>query len=115
MWTAVQANNQAHRVRLLEYFREGWTFHSKGIWAQAGPTFLTFVGSSNYSRRSLNRDAEMNLLLLTQDQNLTQKFVAERDRIFSHGQAVTAQTWKDPDRRLPLALRLLEPFWSEVL
>jgi CDP-diacylglycerol--glycerol-3-phosphate 3-phosphatidyltransferase len=99
----------------LEYDRDGWTFHSKGIWAQAGSTLLTFIGSSNYSRRSLNRDAEMNLLLLTQDQTLSRDFVEERDRIFSFGHAVDAQTWKEPDRRLPLPNRLLEPLWSEVL
>ena len=24
--------NQAHKIRLLEYIRPGWTFHAKGIW-----------------------------------------------------------------------------------
>ncbi len=41
------------RVRYSEYFREGWTFHGKGLWLYpAGQDLpvLSLMGSSNYGK-----------------------------------------------------------------
>lgn len=47
---------QDDRVRLYEYSREKWTFHSKGLWyyprSSALPS-MTVIGSSNYGMKSL--------------------------------------------------------------
>lgn len=47
----VQARGQGERVRIFEYFREGWTFHGKGLWytpaGQSRP-ILTMIGSPNF-------------------------------------------------------------------
>ena len=29
----VTGHAQQHRVKLYEYYREGWTYHVKGLWA----------------------------------------------------------------------------------
>ena len=45
------------RVKYLEYFREGWTFHGKGLWyypAGEQLPLLSLMGSSNYGE--LHRD-----------------------------------------------------------
>lgn len=42
-----------NRVKYLEYFRQGWTFHGKGLWYYRGGENLpsaTLVGSSNYGK-----------------------------------------------------------------
>lgn len=43
------------RIRLYEYYRNGWTFHAKGLWYYSPgsdlPT-LTFIGSPNFGRYS---------------------------------------------------------------
>lgn len=49
---------QKLNVRLYEYEKEGWTFHSKGIWLYENNKQFpsaTVIGSSNYSRIFLNR------------------------------------------------------------
>ena len=32
---AVAASGQCDRIKLLEYLRDGWTFHGKGLWYSA--------------------------------------------------------------------------------
>jgi hypothetical protein len=47
----VVARGQSERVRIYEYFRQGWTFHGKGLWyTPAGQTqpILTMIGSPNF-------------------------------------------------------------------
>ena len=42
---------QEHRVKLYEYSKDGWTFHSKGIWyypLNNSLPSMTIIGSSNY-------------------------------------------------------------------
>ncbi|KAL5474038.1 hypothetical protein EMCRGX_G028611 [Ephydatia muelleri] len=61
------------RVKYSEYFRNGWTFHGKGLWyylAQDNLPSLTLVGSSNYGHRSLTRDLEVQLAVVTENAGL---------------------------------------------
>ena len=47
----VEDKGQRSRIRLLEYTREGWTFHAKGLWCSpvnACQPNLTVIGSSNF-------------------------------------------------------------------
>lgn len=50
----VSALQAEHRVRYLEYFRNGWTFHGKGLWyypeGEELP-LMSIIGSSNYGER----------------------------------------------------------------
>jgi hypothetical protein len=93
----VQARGQGERVRIFEYFREGWTFHGKGLWytpaGQSRP-ILTMIGSPNFGtrppnrlplepahrrcavaagRRSTDRDLEAQVVVLTEDPELRGK------------------------------------------
>jgi CDP-diacylglycerol--glycerol-3-phosphate 3-phosphatidyltransferase len=65
------------RIRLLEYERQGWTWHAKGFWFQPPSTLslptMTLFGSSNFGRRSFERDLEANVLLVTKDEALREQ------------------------------------------
>lgn len=51
----------------LRYQQPGATFHAKGLWAEAEDFRLTIVGSSNFSRRSFERDFEAQLMIASND------------------------------------------------
>uniref|UniRef100_A0A1I7X809 Na_Ca_ex domain-containing protein n=1 Tax=Heterorhabditis bacteriophora TaxID=37862 RepID=A0A1I7X809_HETBA len=52
-------------VNLHEFSRNGWSFHAKGLWIETPSHSATIVGSSNYGYRSVHRDLEANVLLVT--------------------------------------------------
>ena len=65
------------QVSLHEYRRPDWTFHAKGLWvapAPGGPPCLTMVGSPNFGYRSVHRDLETQLTLLTRDPGLQVRY-----------------------------------------
>ncbi|XP_063312426.1 CDP-diacylglycerol--glycerol-3-phosphate 3-phosphatidyltransferase, mitochondrial isoform X2 [Pelobates fuscus] len=67
---------QQHRIRLQEYFRDLWTFHAKGLWlypAGAALPCLTLIGSPNFGYRSVHRDLEAQIALVTENQELQQQ------------------------------------------
>jgi phosphatidylserine/phosphatidylglycerophosphate/cardiolipin synthase-like enzyme len=91
-------------LAIHEYVRPGWTFHGKGIWwlrtasvkeneplfgrgsprPQALPQLVmsSVIGSSNFGRRSLDRDLELSVLLETTDPTLVSALAEERDRLW---------------------------------
>lgn len=84
-------------VPLTEYSREGYTYHAKGLWMWAPPhgsnssgessenfpensekgPCVTVVGSSNFGCRSVYRDLESQVVLLTENENLQRRLGAE--------------------------------------
>ena len=54
---AVYHHGYQDRIRYLEYYRKGWTFHGKGLWyydnGEAWPS-LTLMGSTNYGKLILH-------------------------------------------------------------
>ncbi|KAF0852466.1 mitochondrial CDP-diacylglycerol--glycerol-3-phosphate 3-phosphatidyltransferase [Andalucia godoyi] len=80
---------QASRIKVMEYARDNWTFHAKGLWAfsnrddgsacgtAAPPEAFTFVGSSNYGIRSMDRDLESQCLLATRNPTVVSALESE--------------------------------------
>ncbi|NWW96689.1 PGPS1 protein, partial [Rhynochetos jubatus] len=67
---------QQERVRLQEYSRAGWTFHAKGLWlylAGSDLPCLTLVGSPNFGYRSVHRDLEAQVAIVTENPALQQQ------------------------------------------
>jgi phosphatidylserine/phosphatidylglycerophosphate/cardiolipin synthase-like enzyme len=90
---------------MLKYHRDGWTFHSKGIWAELTAAYndngggddvaadggataqgqglrqavasLTYVGSSNMGERSVKRDMELGFVIVTRNPALQAGLQAE--------------------------------------
>ena len=55
-------------LRISEWQRSGFSFHAKGVWLTPpghSQPLLTVVGSSNYGERSLERDAESSIVIVT--------------------------------------------------
>ncbi|XP_075072819.1 CDP-diacylglycerol--glycerol-3-phosphate 3-phosphatidyltransferase, mitochondrial isoform X2 [Mixophyes fleayi] len=75
-YNAVCRHGQHQRVKLREYFRDHWTFHAKGLWLYpAGKNMpcLTLIGSPNFGYRSVHRDLEAQIALVTESQDLQQQ------------------------------------------
>jgi CDP-diacylglycerol---glycerol-3-phosphate 3-phosphatidyltransferase len=109
-------DDQTHTgIRLKEWKREGWTYHSKGIWVSrpSSSPFMTFVGSSNLSNRSLNLDTELSLYLLTSSTALRKSMSKEVANLDKHAEVVGEETWRLPDRRVSWAAWLLTAFGVE--
>ncbi|ALC46438.1 CG7718, partial [Drosophila busckii] len=76
---------QHHRVNFFEYEKPGWTYHAKGLWyylPEARLPNLTLIGSSNFGERSVNRDLETQICLVTANNDLSQRLQAEADRLY---------------------------------
>jgi len=88
----MEAAGNSSRVGVYQYTRPNWTFHSKGLWLTAGTDkqpVLTTIGSSNLASRSLNRDIESSLVLLTKNQNLHKDLHQEVTKLFEYGERMS--------------------------
>ena len=88
--------------------RPEWTFHAKGLWysppGEDRPV-LTMVGSPNFGYRfaavaslctilvgrSVERDLETQMVVVTSNDGLRDRLKQERDALFKFGTPVTAQ------------------------
>lgn len=72
--------NQSERIKLYEYQRTGWTYHAKGLWYYLPGSYLpdlTLIGSSNFGERSVNRDLETQICLVTVNDELRRQLQRE--------------------------------------
>ncbi|XP_071948865.1 CDP-diacylglycerol--glycerol-3-phosphate 3-phosphatidyltransferase, mitochondrial-like isoform X2 [Antedon mediterranea] len=103
---------QLARVKLFEYHKDKWTFHAKGLWIcinrQTLPS-LVLIGSPNFGYRSVHRDLEAQLALVTENNSLQQQLHEEHVRLFSKSKPVSEATFDEPDRKEPLWVRLIVP------
>lgn len=87
-YDTVIAAKQTNRINLLEFERNGWTYHAKGLWYylphEKLPS-LTVIGSSNFGERSVNRDLEAQICLVTTNDRLKNQLQTECDHLYSHG------------------------------
>ncbi|XP_058062849.1 CDP-diacylglycerol--glycerol-3-phosphate 3-phosphatidyltransferase, mitochondrial isoform X1 [Anopheles bellator] len=89
----LQTAGQSHRVELYEYERPGWTYHAKGLWYYLPESTLpnvTLIGSSNFGERSVHRDLEAQICLVTTNDGLQRKLQAEYENLLQH--STTAET-----------------------
>ncbi|KAK9817767.1 hypothetical protein WJX72_001915 [[Myrmecia] bisecta] len=108
-WAARGASEGGTTRELLEYERPGWEFHAKGIWyTPAGEKWpiATAIGSPNYGYRSLHRDLEAQLIIVTVNPRLRQAMAGEVAALTAHAQQVDEQRFLGPGRRASRAARL---------
>ncbi len=109
---AAQATNS---IQLKEWRRgtvgepDGWTYHAKGLWVtlpkEENPS-LTFVGSSNYTKRSYSLDLEVGALVVTGDEELKKRLGAETEWLQTHSSAVSRDDLRRTERRVRWNVRL---------
>ncbi|KAG7209752.1 hypothetical protein KM043_011376 [Ampulex compressa] len=95
---------QQKRVFLWEYVKPGWTYHAKGLWYslpdQQKPS-LTLIGSPNFGYRSVNRDLETQIAIVTRNETLQNALEEEHKRLFSCAHHVTSKTFSQHNRSSP--------------
>ncbi|AFN84054.1 CDP diacylglycerol serine [Encephalitozoon romaleae SJ-2008] len=64
-------------LSIYELNKKGYSFHLKGFWGFKDKTAATIIGSSNFNRRSTERDDETNYLIVTSDPGHIQKLREE--------------------------------------
>ncbi|PAV80114.1 hypothetical protein WR25_11859 [Diploscapter pachys] len=106
-YSKVQESNRKS-LKLFEYDREGWTFHSKGFWIEHPNYSATIVGSSNYGYRSAFRDLEAQVFLVTKDQNLREQL--KEMVLIPTGLMVAREVWKNVNRKPAQVVRTSSMF-----
>lgn len=87
----------------------GWTYHAKGFWLifpKEEHPGLTFVGSSNYTKRSYSLDIEVGALVVTDDPELKSKFNAETNWLQEYAKAIDREDLRRTERRVGWNVRL---------
>ncbi|XP_076855593.1 CDP-diacylglycerol--glycerol-3-phosphate 3-phosphatidyltransferase, mitochondrial [Brachyhypopomus gauderio] len=103
---------QQGRVRLHEYHRPDWTFHAKGLWyylkGKDRPS-LTLIGSPNFGYRSVHRDLEAQIALVTENEELQAQLQQEQGLLYQRSTEVSNSTFQQPDRYVKLWVKLITP------
>ena len=102
-------------LTLKEYYRKGWTYHAKGVWFYKQNSFMTLVGSPNLGYRSVNRDLESQVLIVSDDPQLLDQFKNESDSIQSFSSPVTLDDLCVKERRSALWVRLVLDFVKKIM
>lgn len=103
-FNCVNHEGMQHRVSMHEYQREGWTFHAKGLWyypPKSELPCLTMVGSPNYGYRSVDKDLETQITILTENRGLQEQLDAEQKQLFAHSDRLTAEEFSKTERSVP--------------
>lgn len=90
----IKLRNQDDRISLLEYERPEWTYHAKGLWytsAEDSLPSMTVVGSSNYGERSVIRDLEAQICLVTVNKTLQHALKAEYEHLTEYASMAEGQ------------------------
>ncbi|NXY49124.1 PGPS1 protein, partial [Ceuthmochares aereus] len=104
--------HQQERVQLQEYSRAGWTFHAKGLWlylAGSDLPCLTLIGSPNFGYRSVHRDLEAQVAIVTENKALQQQLHQEQEQLYLCSGVVSSSTFEQPNRYVKLWVKLVTP------
>ncbi|XP_075626751.1 CDP-diacylglycerol--glycerol-3-phosphate 3-phosphatidyltransferase, mitochondrial isoform X1 [Balearica regulorum gibbericeps] len=104
--------HQQERVQLQEYSRAGWTFHAKGLWlylAGSDLPCLTLIGSPNFGYRSVHRDLEAQVAIVTENKALQQQLHQEQEQLYLSSGVVSSSTFEQPSRYVKLWVKLITP------
>jgi len=102
-----------NRIKFWEYQRPGWTFHGKGLWAvlcDAPLPQITMIGSSNFGNRSVYRDLEAQVTIVTTNDRLSRQLKSEKVSFLEYSEKVDTNTYKDPERKVPFWVFLIRTF-----
>ncbi|XP_071525581.1 CDP-diacylglycerol--glycerol-3-phosphate 3-phosphatidyltransferase, mitochondrial isoform X2 [Panulirus ornatus] len=108
----LQNGGHSERISMFEYQRPGWTFHAKGLWYyQPGQSlpFLTMIGSPNFGWRSVKRDLESQVILVTKNAKLQTALHREQEHLYKCASQVTRKTFTEPERLVPYWVRCVMP------
>lgn len=130
----VASAQRSHAIQLKEWRRGtvgepgGWTYHAKGLWItlgreeksdeddkseSAGGTedvddhpSLTFVGSSNYTKRSYSLDLEVGAIIVTSDEALKRRLGEEMAWLQRDARVLSREDLRQTERRVSWRVKL---------
>ena len=94
--------NEIKRFSFLEYKRNDWAFHAKGLWLYSKISeepYGTIIGSSNFGERSVHRDLESQIIMLTSNKKLKRQMGEEINYLYQYCSLAEADLLK---RYIPL-------------
>ncbi|KAL1129475.1 hypothetical protein AAG570_014001 [Ranatra chinensis] len=101
----VLGSGQAGRVTMHEWSRPRWTYHAKGLWATPPLhryPLLTLIGSSNFGARSVWRDLETGIAVVTANSQLQKQLYSEEKALTNDTSPFTLDVVSQPQRKPPL-------------
>ncbi|KAI1886454.1 hypothetical protein AGOR_G00195920 [Albula goreensis] len=111
-YSKVCQRGQQHRVQLHEYQRRDWTFHAKGLWYYlkgCDRPCLTLIGSPNFGYRSVHRDLEAQIAIVTENQDLQTQLQREQEMLYQRSTEVSSATFSQSNRYVKLWVQLVTP------
>ncbi|KAF3482411.1 CDP-diacylglycerol-glycerol-3-phosphate 3-phosphatidyltransferase [Arthroderma uncinatum] len=106
---------RTNSIQLKEWRRgtvnepDGWTYHAKGLWVtlpdEKYPS-LTFVGSSNYTKRSYGLDLEVGAVVVTTDNSLKERLGQETEWLQKDSKPISREDLRRVERRVSWNVRL---------
>ncbi|KAJ9062289.1 CDP-diacylglycerol--glycerol-3-phosphate 3-phosphatidyltransferase [Entomophthora muscae] len=110
--------NRFKTIKVEEYSRPNWTYHAKGLWLKQPNEhlpFLTSIGSPNFGYRSLERDLEAQVFLMTANPRLRHDMHKELDNIRKYVSPVTEESLLDISRAPRLFAKIATPLVRSML
>lgn len=108
---------QNNRVLIHEYMHPGWTYHGKGLWLTLPghqlPS-LTLIGSPNFGSRSVDRDLETQIAIVTCNKELQSRLADEKNRLYGRGLKINKATFSKNDRQVPLWVFCISRFFRQL-
>lgn len=108
-------------LKVHEYIRPGWTYHAKGLWAsykneKTGELLpnVTILGSTNFGRRSMKRDVEAQVLLITDNKKLQKEIAKEIDNLLNYTVIVNNETFDKQERQIPLPVKVVTKLFQSM-
>jgi len=108
-----QIHDESSNIKIHEYVRPGWTYHAKGLWAsyrdkESGELLpnVTILGSTNFGRRSMKRDIEAQVLMITDNKKLQKNMANEIKNLLNYTVLVDNDTFNKQERYIPLQVKL---------
>ncbi|KAM9981789.1 hypothetical protein ACTFIY_004096 [Dictyostelium cf. discoideum] len=112
----VQDTDNGDRISVQEYIRDKWTYHAKGLWIQVmnqqHPS-ITLIGSPNFGSRSVEKDLEAQIILITQNKQLQQKMENEKNYLWTDTQDANLELFEK--RKVSLMVRFLVYIFGNYL
>ncbi|KAG8446448.1 hypothetical protein GDO86_014053 [Hymenochirus boettgeri] len=103
-YSEVCRRGQQMRLKLREYCRDLWTFHAKVV------IFLVLrLWFSKFGYRSVHRDLEAQIALVTENQALQQQLHQEQEQLYNLSSSVSPTTFQHPTRDVKLWVKLVTP------
>ncbi|GBM62409.1 CDP-diacylglycerol--glycerol-3-phosphate 3-phosphatidyltransferase, mitochondrial [Araneus ventricosus] len=115
-FSKVLSYRQQDRIKLCEYERPSWTFHVKGLWyykPNASLPSVTFIGSPNFGYRSVYKDLEAQVAIVTENRELQMQLHNEQQSFYDQTTIIEKELFDRPDRKVPLWVKLVAFFMKD--